>query len=116
MTPKIAIVSSLGIAVLAVAAWQKALVNRFDDAWDDTREGDSYEEVVRKFGSPPATIRPCPKPDMSTEIGRLTADGFPKCARYISYEYLLSKAELGTWIVQFDDRDRVSGKEYSLLP
>ena len=116
LTPRISFMSLLIVCVLvtvAVFSWQILLKQKYDQAFRATRIGDSLTAVKDKFGKP-SKSELCPRANAQLTPGKDLSTLFPNCKTRIWYFYALSYLDMGAWLIEFNDDDRVSGKDVVL--
>lgn len=105
---------SLAVATILVAS-QVYLHFRYTAAYAEVHKGDSYESVVQRFGTP-SLEEPCPRFDPQRRPGIDLSSFYSDCAKRIWYRYALSYADFGAWLIEFDEHNRVSDKEFVISP
>lgn len=101
------------LATVAVFSWQILLKQKYDQAFRATRIGDSLTAVKDKFGKP-SKSELCPRANAQLTPEKDLSTLFPNCKTRIWYFYALSYLDMGAWLIEFDDDDRVSGKDVLL--
>lgn len=107
----VALLGVLALAVVFVTVVSTYFYWTYRNALEETKVGDSYDIVIRRFG-PPDKLERCPKFDHLRLPHIDLSSQFPKCETQIWYFYPLSRLDMGAWVVQFDEQRRVSGKEF----
>ena len=116
-----AALATMGLALVAAGAasafvaWQVALQKRYDEAFDNTKNGDSFEMVIARFGQP-SVVAPCPKADQGLSPSKDVSPLYTKCAKLVWFKYVLSYMDLGAWVIELDSNDRVVEKYFVTSP
>ena len=100
--------------IVAFCTWQTFVKYRYEAAFDRTSNGDTVATVIANFGNP-SKRGSCPKANPALTPNHDVSHLFPNCKSQFTYLYILSYFDLGTWIIEFDEQDRVSGKAYLVL-
>jgi len=102
----------VGLLVFITSAWQVFLKYHHENAFEKIQVGDSIAIVIEHFGTPSKTGR-CPANDPPQTPKADGSDPVPNCKVQLLYRYSLVFLDSGMWIIDIDDRGKVSEKRFT---